>query len=210
VKNWARVERAGLCDAAVAIGPDAPTLCEGWTVRDLLAHIVIRERRPDAAAGILLWPLSRYSERVRRSVATEPWGRLVQAVRDGPPVWMPTRIDAVDRAVNTVEFFVHHEDIRRAQPDWDPRPLDAGLDRELWGYLRLAARLMLRRAPVAVVLRRPSGEVVAGRGGDAPVTVAGPAGELVLFVFGRQGHARVDIVADDATAERLRVARLGL
>jgi uncharacterized protein (TIGR03083 family) len=44
----ARAERAALCDLFDEVGPDAPTLCAGWTTRDLAAHLVIRERRADA------------------------------------------------------------------------------------------------------------------------------------------------------------------
>jgi uncharacterized protein (TIGR03083 family) len=38
----AQEERNELCDLMLETGPDAPTLCEGWTTRDLAAHLVIR------------------------------------------------------------------------------------------------------------------------------------------------------------------------
>ena len=44
-------ERAALVTTMRAVGPDAPTLCGDWTTRDLAAHLVLRERRPDAAPG---------------------------------------------------------------------------------------------------------------------------------------------------------------
>jgi hypothetical protein len=75
------------------------------------------------------------------------------------------------------------------------------------------SRILVRRAPTAVVLRRPNGDEItakSARGGGPSVTVTGTPGELVLFCYGRQAHARVEIVADDATAERLRTAKLGL
>src|SRR5882762_622635 len=37
------VERRELCDLFLELGPDAPTLCEGWTTLDLAAHLVLRE-----------------------------------------------------------------------------------------------------------------------------------------------------------------------
>ena len=52
---------------------------------------------------------------------------IVERVRTGPPRWSPMRLDAVDRLVNTVEFFVHHEDVRRARPLWSPRALGLAL-----------------------------------------------------------------------------------
>ncbi|OYV23782.1 MAG: hypothetical protein B7W97_02165, partial [Mycobacterium sp. 20-66-4] len=50
----AQRERAALVETMRSLGPDAATLCDGWTTRDLAAHLVIREYRPDAAPGILI------------------------------------------------------------------------------------------------------------------------------------------------------------
>ena len=173
---------------------------------------MIRERRLDAAIGILVRPLAAHSEKVREEVARRPWAEVIELVRSGPPRWSPTSLDAVDRAVNTVEFFVHHEDVRRASDAWEPRPLDGDLEHELWRRLKPASRILARKAPAGVVLRRTNGdEVVAKKPGPdgVTVTVTGPASELLLFAFGRQAHARVDITAtDDATAALLG-ARLG-
>ncbi|HEX6919337.1 MAG TPA: maleylpyruvate isomerase family mycothiol-dependent enzyme, partial [Actinomycetes bacterium] len=62
----ARAERAALSDLLESLGPDAPTLCEGWDTRDLAAHLVVRERRMDAAPGIVLRPLAGHLESVTR------------------------------------------------------------------------------------------------------------------------------------------------
>jgi hypothetical protein len=40
------------------------------------------------------------------------------------------------------------------------------------------------------------------------VTVAGPPGELLLYAFGRQDHARVDLEGDSATVEALATTTL--
>ena len=37
-------------------------------------------------------------------------------------------LEPIDELVNTVEFFVHHEDVRRAAPGWTPRSLDRQLE----------------------------------------------------------------------------------
>lgn len=55
---FARSERLALCETLRAVGPDAPTLCEGWLTRDLAAHLVLRESRPDAAPGIVVSALA--------------------------------------------------------------------------------------------------------------------------------------------------------
>ncbi len=36
-------EREELCDLFLELGPEAATLCEGWTSTDLAAHLVLQE-----------------------------------------------------------------------------------------------------------------------------------------------------------------------
>ena len=138
----------------------------------------------------------------RRSAARSPptrgptWWNWCAPVRLGGRRW-PSK--PVDRLTNTVEFFVHHEDVRRAQDGWSARPVDGDLEHELWRRLKPAAKVLARRSPVGLVLRRSNGdEIVAKKPADgAPVVVVtGPASELVLFAYGRQRHANVDITAD--------------
>jgi uncharacterized protein (TIGR03085 family) len=76
---YANEERKALADALQAAGPDAPTLCEGWQTRDLAAHLVLRERRPDAAAGILLKPLNGYNKKVQERLAAGDYAELEPA-----------------------------------------------------------------------------------------------------------------------------------
>lgn len=194
--NHARAERSALADLLERVGPAAPTCCEGWATRDLAAHLVLRDRRLDAAPGILGGPLGGHSERVRRSLAAGDYRALVDQVRGGPPRWNPLALPALDRAVNTLEYFVHHEDVRRAQPDWQPRVLDAGLETALWGALRASARFFMRRAPVGVVLEDPAGRRITARAGSPTVTLHAPASELVLIAFGRGRVARFTADSD--------------
>jgi uncharacterized protein (TIGR03085 family) len=205
--QFAQDERRALCDLLLEVGPEAATLCEGWTTADLAAHLVVRERRPDAAPGIVVPGLAAYSERVRRSTRDgTPWAELVDQVRSGPP--FPLRL--VDEAVNTVEYFVHHEDVRRARPAWAPRRLDAALESRLWSRLRTGARLLLRRSPTGVDVEAIGHGATTLKVGSPVVTLRGTPGELTLVVFGRGDHAEVDYQGDDAAIERFRAARLGL
>lgn len=207
--RYARAERDALADLLLAVGPDAPTVNDGWTTRDLAAHLVLRERRPDAAGGIALPPLRGYAERVRRALAGQPYPQLVEAIRR-PPWWSPVSNPILDDLVNTVEFFVHHEDVRRAGPGWGPRDLPAGQQRALWRSVLPLGRLALRRFPAAVLVQAPGfGEGTVGAGGDR-VRLVGAPGELLLFLTGRQRVARVQVDGPPALAERLRAARLGL
>lgn len=190
-------ERRELCALFDALGPDAPTLCEGWRTRDLAAHLVLRERRPDAAPGILLPPLAGYSARVQRGIAQRPWLELVDLLRSGPPRWSPFAVPAIADRVEVPEYFVHHEDVRRARPDWAARPGDPTRDRSLWRQVGLTARLTYRRSPVALVLRRPDGAQHAVVRGPRLVTIIGEPGELLLHATGRD-EVIVEFGGDEA------------
>jgi uncharacterized protein (TIGR03085 family) len=207
--NYARDERAALCDLLTDLGPDLPTLCDGWTTRQLAAHIYLRERRPLAALGIVAPPMAGYTARVQRAVAARPFSDLVDAVRR-PPGWSPTALDPVDRAANTLEMFLHHEDVRRAQPDWQPRELPRELESALWARVRRYAWLRLRRFPAALVIdAQGHGEVRTGRG-DSEVRLAANPGELAIYLTGRQRAARVELTGPGELTGRLGAARLGL
>ncbi|HET9732601.1 MAG TPA: TIGR03085 family metal-binding protein [Acidimicrobiales bacterium] len=204
--DFAARERAALADLFDELGPDAPTLCEGWAARDLAAHLVLRERRPDAAPGIVFKPLSGYTERVQARVAATPWPELVARYRSGPPPWLRP----FDETANLVEMFVHHEDLRRGGSGWSPRDLDPALGRALTARLRGLSRMLLRRSPVGVVASVPDQGLITLRSGDPAVTITGGAGEVVLYVFGRKDAARVELSGPDDAVRRFREASLGL
>jgi uncharacterized protein (TIGR03085 family) len=210
MSTHAKRERLLLADLLEAAGPDAPTLCEGWNTRDLAAHAVVRERRPDAAAGLLLAPLKNRLDRVQSEFASKPYEELVQLIRTGPPRRSPYSLKQVDEAANTVEFYIHSEDVRRAQPDWTPRELDPVFADALWSRVERMARVLGRKSPVGLVLRRPDGRTAVAHRGTPVVTVTGDPGELLLFAFGRQEPARVDLDGDKEAVARLHEAKLGL
>lgn len=201
-------ERWELCELLDRLGPDAPTLCLGWATRDLAAHLVLRERRLDAAVGIVLPTLAGYTASVQARIARQPWPQLVGLVRDGPPWWSPYRLPALGDRFNTLEFFVHHEDVRRAQQSWQPRPYDPHRAAELWALLTRAAWLLYRPSPVGVVLRTPEGARHTARRADRYVTVVGPVDELTLHAFARQ-QAQVELYGDPADVRALRDSRRG-
>jgi uncharacterized protein (TIGR03085 family) len=205
----ARDERARLTELFTEVGPDAPTLCEGWTTRDLAAHLVVRERRLDAAAGIVVKPLAGYAQRVQRGYADKPWADLIDLVRGGPPWFSPMAIGPIDELANSAEFFVHHEDVRRAAAGWTPREPDPQRDENLWKTLSRMARLAFRSSPVGVVLRRSSGDEVAAKRGPDTVTVTGEPGELLMFAFGRD-EAKVGFEGDQPAIARVKGLSRGL
>lgn len=212
-------ERHRFADTLEAVGPDAPTLCDGWRTRDLAAHVILRERRPDAALGVVIGRLAGRTARVQAKIAARDWSQLVAQVRSGPPRWSPMRLAPVDRLVNTTEFFVHHEDVRRAADGWADGRSEGGPVRELPDHLvddldtalRRVARLTARSAPAGVRLEPDGGRAaVVAHDASPMVTVRGPVGELVLWMFGRQDHARVSYDGPDEAVAALRDASFGI
>jgi uncharacterized protein (TIGR03085 family) len=208
----AREERAQLCELLEQVGPDAPTLCEGWDAKDLAAHLVVREGRPDASLGIVIGPLAAWTERVQNGAASEPYDKLVRLIRNGPPVWSAFRLPLVDGQANTVEFFVHLEDVRRAQPDWQPRELSGELTEFLWDRLRSSGRMLFGKVKGGVLLQRtdvPGAEPVRLRSGEPAVTLVGDPAELTMLAFGRKEH-RARIEGDPAAVAAFSAAKLGI
>ena len=209
--DHARTERSALADLLDAVGPDAPTLCRGWSSADLAAHLVVRESDPVGAAGMLIGPLAgRTRGTMDGLIQRLGYAGLVDKVRNGPPRWSPTRIGAVDRAANTAEFFVHHEDVRRARPDWERRDLPPDLEDFLWRRLTGAGRFLVRRSAVGIVLARPDGTTRRIRSGEPATVVAGEPSEVMLYVFGRKNVARVHLSGPDEAVEALAHTPLGI
>ena len=215
--GYSRQERLALCALLDEAGPDAPTLCAGWTTGDQAAHLVLRERRPDAAAGMLGGPLAGRTARVQhrlRERTTFP--DLIQAIRTGPPKLSVMGWPGMDERLNTVEYFVHHEDVRRAAGDWQPRELDGAQTDELWHRLSVA-RTLLRKAPVGVELARD--DIEPGNGAilrrtakktTPVVTVIGAPPELLMWTTGRTNAANVRFDGTEAAVATLTGSRWGL
>ncbi|CAN5626217.1 TIGR03085 family metal-binding protein [soil metagenome] len=206
----AGVERQLLCDLFDEVGPDQPTLSGEWTTRDLAAHIVVRERRPDAGPGIISGFLAGYSEKVRLAEAAKPYAEIVERIRQGPPMWNPMHFDAIDRATNTIEFFVHHEDVRRAQRDWTVRTLSDELTADLRSSIGRMGGLLTRGLDVGLTLRPDEGDEVRLRTGEPVVALAGPVGEGVLYVDWRRDVAQVTLYGPDDAVATVSTAQFGI
>jgi uncharacterized protein (TIGR03085 family) len=178
-------ERAAICDSFEKFGPDAPTLCEGWNTRDLLAHMLVRERRPDAGAGLVVPFLRTHLANVTEEFKAEPWDKMIKTFRDGPPILSVSAIPVVGDRFNLGEFFIHHEDIRRAQPGWVPRENSKELDDALWNPLKLMGRLLFRKSPVGVTLRSAGRDDIVVKTGERSVILVGLPGEIVIHGSGR-------------------------
>src|SRR3982074_669987 len=204
----ARRERAALVETMRSVGPDAPTLCGDWTTRDLAAHLVGGERRLDARPGIAVPFLAGYTDKVQRQVAASAeWDELLDKIASGPPIFSPFKI--LDPVANMGEMFIHHEDVRRAQTGWEPRPLDDATARALGRGLPIMARLTLAKAPARVTRPPPPGKdlVTVGRGPE--LTISGEPQELLLFISGRDA-VRLTVDGHPALVHCARASSRGL
>jgi uncharacterized protein (TIGR03085 family) len=207
VSGWSQQERQTLVGLLTALGPDAATACTGWTTADLAAHLYVRERRADAMPGVVLaGRLASHTDRVMASVLrVHSYDHIVGRIAAGPPL----ALRPFDETMNLFEFFVHTEDVRRANGE-GPRDLASELERAMWRRLRPMLRLSFRRARnMQIELVTEHGDrTVIGRG--PTVRLFGPVGELVLYAFNRKGIAEVERTGDTAALRRLDEARLGV
>ncbi len=221
-KGFVKNERAELCDLFDQVGPEHPTLCEGWLTHDLAAHLWIRETDPIGAAALVIKPLSGLGER-RMAETKQRWSypELVDRFRHGPGRFSVFRVPGVDEGANTMEFFVHHEDVRRAGEAAQPaRALDAEVEEWIWRRLRLWARIAYRRTQVGVVLERVDGpresrgpgepQSIRAVSGSSIVTLLGRPSELMMFANGRTAVAEVKIIGEPDAVDVLHAADLGI
>ena len=205
------VERARLSDLFDELGPQAPTLLEPWTTRDLAAHLVLRERDYLAGPGLVLpgaW--GRLAERRRRALALRDFAWLSAMIRSGPPPGF-FRIGWVRRIANLNEFFVHHEDVRRAN-DRGPRTHELRMEEALWRNVTRAPWFLARRLKGAGLELQWAGtdKAVRARRGEPTARIAGRPGEILLYLFGRKRAADVEVSGTETAIEAVRRARFGM
>ena len=194
-------ERQGLVETLKALGPDAPTLCEGWMTKHLLAHLIMRETEPVNASGILLKGRQKQTQNRLEELSTHFESNLSK-LKSGPPLWNPMRY--LDKWVNALEMLIHHEDVLRAQPNWQRRKFTDSETKELDFLLKIAPRFLVRGAKVVPTL------VV----GDLPTTgriiLRGDQVDLLLFLAGRQSASTVSIEGDESDVADFMKSSFGI
>jgi uncharacterized protein (TIGR03085 family) len=184
--SLARRERQALCDLALTLDATAPTLCGDWDLSSLLAHLIVRERRLLAASGIMLPALAGVTDRAMAKEAARGVPAMVALLRK-PPL-TPYSLPVIERYTQTLEYVVHHEDIRRGAPGWEPRDLPAEDVEELWALVSRSGSYLGRnlRVPTRIARSDRPGESARFSKGDGdPIVVTGPVVELVMWAFGR-------------------------
>jgi uncharacterized protein (TIGR03085 family) len=205
------IERKQLANLLDELGPDAPTLLDPWTTRDLASHLVLREHNLVAAPGLVIpgaW--GRFAERRRKALAHRDFSWLVATVRSGPPRGF-FRIKWVRQLPNLNEFFVHHEDVRRAN-GLVPRTNSPAMDAALWRNVSCAPWFLSRRLRgIGLELEwAGTGKTVRARRGKPAARIVGLPGELLLYLFGRQGAARVEVSGPPGAVKAVGRAQFGM
>jgi uncharacterized protein (TIGR03085 family) len=205
------IEREDLCELLDELGPQAPTLLEPWTTFDLAAHLVLREHDYLAAPGLVIpgaW--ERFAQRRQVALREKGFTPLVATIRSGPPPGF-FRIGWVRRIPNLNEFFVHHEDVRRANgfgPRTNPPAEDAALFRNVTGARWLLSR---RLGDVGLDLEwAGTDKVITARRGHPTARLRGLPGELLLFLFGRRDAADVEITGSSEAVEAVQQTSFGM
>ena len=115
------------------------------------------------------------------------------------PGWVMRPLDGI---VNAVEFFIHHEDVLRA--NGRTQHLTDKDQAELLRTARVLAFRAQRTWGGQLILVPTVGEVIRHGRGNRPLRLAGPPSELLLFLTGRE--ADIEITAEPETVEEFRKA----
>jgi uncharacterized protein (TIGR03083 family) len=202
-RRWAAEERAELAaflDGLTAAQWEAPTLCPGWRVRDVVAHMISYE---DLGARGLLRRFAQGRFRPSRvndvgiaAYATCSPRELVALLRErlsprGLTAGFGGRIALVDATI-------HHQDIRR--PLGAPRDIPAERLRPALDFALVAPPIGAYRRARGLRLVATDLDWASGRGPE----VRGPAEALLMAVAGRRGVVReLTGPGRDALAARL-------
>ena len=191
-------QRESLCDLMSELGPLAPTRCDGWNVGDLAAHLWIREHKLASLPGIGSKRFAELTGRIQvEALHLKGFPALVRELRR--PGWVMRPLDGI---VNAVEFFIHHEDVLRA--NGRTQHLTERDQAELLRTARVLAFRAQRAWGGQLILVPTVGEVIRYGRGNRPLRLAGPPSELLLFLTGRE--ADIEITAEPETVEEFRKA----
>jgi len=189
-------ERLQLCDLLDQLGPDAPTLCRGWATSDMAAHLVLREH------------FRRWGDERRAKEEAKGYAYLVARVRAGGPL-VPWRVPGVRTLANGLEYFIHHEDVRRANGQ-GPRLELPELDALAWRMSGLLGRRLAHKVrPFGLELVSPD----ARRrefGAGARASLSGRPTELVLYLSGRRAAADAALTGPDEAVTVVRQVQTSL
>ncbi|WP_328529558.1 maleylpyruvate isomerase family mycothiol-dependent enzyme [Nocardioides sp. NBC_00368] len=180
----ATAERRDLADFLETLTPeqwDHPSLCSGWTVRDVVAHLISYEEvglvgfigrfaRQGFSFGTM-------NQRRLEEFGARTSGELVAYVREHAKPSGPTAV--ADARIGLTDGLIHHQDIRRALGK--PRRVPAERLVPVLGFAMIAPPLPAKRNGQG--LRLVASDLDWSHGSGAEVT--GPGEALLMAVCGR-------------------------
>lgn len=147
-----------------------------------------------------------------RRDATDPCASLPDPHKITNPPGLVRLLSWVRSLANLNEFFVHHEHVRRANGLGPRNTLAPGLQNALWRNVLRSGRYLSRRlrdAGLEIAWSETERHMTARRA--APFArLVGPPGELLLYLFGRQAAARVDVTGPPEAVEAVRHTHFGM
>lgn len=202
-------EREEFAKTFLALGEHASTVLPGWDAADLLEHLLLREGAPQLLLGRRLpGRLGAAARQGIEDLRALPWRARVERFRTGPGRFsIAGRVDALS---GQGELLIHHEDLRRAQPGWEPRPPQAERDRSAWRALGVMAPLAMRVAADVTFVSPQGGRRIGSRHAAGSLRVHGEPLDLLLWVTGRDEIARVRLHGDEGARRALAEGRRGL
>ncbi|MDQ5943590.1 MAG: hypothetical protein QG675_358 [Patescibacteria group bacterium] len=192
-KEFVKSEREFTIDLLKKLKPEqwsANTLCRGWTVEDLAAHLVTRERNVIGGVGLVVPSLQQLHDKRLAKVATHGHEYIIEKLQNYP-WYMPA-------SVNVAEFWIHNEDLIRGELHMSRSAPTKQVNVILWGSLKglVAVRKSLLKDLGNVTLENiDTNESIELKFEDnrKTTTVTGSAGELLLFFYGRRDAAKVKL-----------------
>ncbi|MGW2224283.1 maleylpyruvate isomerase family mycothiol-dependent enzyme [Streptomyces formicae] len=203
--EWTKAERLGIADFLEELDADdwgRDSLCTGWTVRDVAAHLTLSTRTTllDLLKGAIGarfdWERMEYDKARDRAARHTP-AELVAQIRQ--TAGSPRRAPLSAPLDPLTDFLVHGQDIAR--------PL--GRARPMPGPQTVAALDHVVASPFYGAKKRLRGVRLVATDADwstgaGPAEARGPAGDLLLVVTGRRaGLAAVTGAGAERLAERL-------
>jgi uncharacterized protein (TIGR03083 family) len=182
---WRRVDEqriglAGLLEGLTAEQWTAPSLCDGWQVRDVAAHLTHSHMHPVRAIVEAARSGFRFDSMIQRLGREDPRSQAEIAIALRGMAGSRKRVPGTSVQQPLIELLVHGQDITVPLGiDW-PMPLDAahevaqklsGMTFPLNGQRRLAG----------VRLVATDAEFAAGEGREVQV----PIGDIVMVLAGR-------------------------
>ncbi|HZK05087.1 MAG TPA: TIGR03085 family metal-binding protein [Actinomycetaceae bacterium] len=207
--SFLAAEREALCDTFLSAGSAAPTLCTGWDAYDLAAHMWVRENQIGRRFVTMVHPRRSEEDLLRAAKRQHTFEDLVELLRAGPKGASPFRVKGLRSVLNTLELFIHHEDVRRAgSVPLPPRSLDEEAEKALLRALKQSAGLLFARAPFGVDLVTDDGKRISVKR-NRKVGIQGPVGELLIYASGRGQVAQVELTGRPEDIEKV-AASLGI